>query len=103
MEQCSAVVTGSTLPNFRPQRTCSLAEIPIDKEKILRIIRSLDSNKAHGCDDISVAMIKSVMNVLLNHSVIFKECLGTVVYPSRLKRANIIPVHKKGNRQNKKN
>ena len=39
VEQCSAVETGSTLPNFRPQHTCSLAEIPIDKEKILRLIR----------------------------------------------------------------
>ena len=104
MEQCSAVVTGSTLPNFRPQPTCSLAEIPIDKEKILRIIRSLDSNKAHGCDDISVAMIKICDKCLVEPlSVIFKECLETGVYPSRWKRANIIPVHKNGNRQNKKN
>ena len=34
---------------------------------ILRLIRSLDSNKARGCDNISVSMIKSVMTVLSNH------------------------------------
>ena len=104
VEQCSAVETGSTLPNFRPQRTCSLAEIPIDKEKILRLIRSLDSNKAHGCDGISVAMIKICDDCLVEPlSLIFEKCLETGVYPSSWKRANIIPVHKKGSRQDKKN
>ena len=67
VEQCSAVETGSTLPNLQPQGTCSLSEVPIDKEKILRLIRSLDSNKVHGFDGISVAMIKYVMTVLSNH------------------------------------
>ena len=105
VEQCSSVETGSTLPNFRPQRTCSLAEIPIDKDKnIFRLIRSLDSNKAHGCDGISVAMIKICDDCLFEPlSLILKACLETWVYPSSWKRANIIPVHKKGSRQDKKN
>ena len=34
---------------------------------------------------------------------IFERCLGTGIYPSQLKKANIILVHKKGCKQNKKN
>ena len=101
VEQCSAVESGSTLPNFRPQHTYSRA---IDKEKILRLIHSLDSNKAHGCDGISVAMIKICDDCLVEPlSLIFKACLETGVYPSSWKIANIIPVHNKGSRQDKKN
>ena len=104
VEQCSAVETGSTLPNLQPQGTCSLSELPINKEKILRLIRSLDSNKAHGFDGISVAMINICYDCLVEQlSLIYNACLETGVYPSCWKSANIIPVHKKGSRQEKKN
>ena len=74
LDQCSTIVTGSTLPNFRPQSTWSPTEIHIDKEKILRLIRSLDSNKAHGCDNISVSMIKIFDDCLVELlSLIFKK------------------------------
>ena len=32
--------------------------IDIDDHKILKVIRNLNSNKAHGCDDISIRMLK---------------------------------------------
>ena len=34
---------------------------------------------------------------------IFERCLETGIYPSQWKKLNIIPVHKKGCKQNQKN
>ena len=71
---------------------------------MLRIIRSLDTKKAHGCDGISVAMIKICDNSIVDPlCCIFERCLETGIYPSQWKKANTIPVHKKGCKQNKKN
>ena len=104
VEQCSILTTGSTLPTFQPRPTSFLQNVNIDREEILKIIRSLDSNKAHGCDEISIAMIKicdsSIVEPLL---MIYEKGLEKGVYPSIWKRANIIPVHKKNSRQCKKN
>ena len=102
--QCREIETGSTIPTFIPHFPSPLLNIDIDREKVLRLIRSLDTKKAHGCDGISVAMInmcdKSIVDPLCR---IFERCLETGIYPSQWKKANIIPVHKKGCKQNKNN
>ena len=51
--QCSPVINGSVLPD-KP----SLELIAISGSDILKIIRSLDINKAHGHDDILIRMLK---------------------------------------------
>ena len=70
----------------------------------MKLIRSLDSKKAHGCDDISIAMIKicdfSIVEPLY---LFFEKCLETGIYPSIWKKANIVPIHKKESRQSKTN
>ena len=43
-----------------------LETIEIDANKVLKIIRSLDCNKAHGWDDMSVSMLKFVTQVLFD-------------------------------------
>ena len=67
----------STLPTFLLKCSNALETLPIDKGKVLKIILSLDTKKAHGCDEISVSMIK-----ICDHS-------------------NVIPIHKKESRQSK--
>ena len=104
VEQCSTVVTDSTLPDFRPLCPTLLQNVPVEREKVLKLIRSLDSKKAHGCDDISVSMLKICDTEIVEPlCLIFEKCLETGVYPSSWKRANIIPIHKKNSRQNKGN
>ena len=104
VQQCSELATGSTLPTFQPRCRVLLEKVDIDRGKVLKLIRSLDSKKAHGCDDISIAMIKicdaSIVEPLC---LIFEKCLETGIYPSVWKKANIVPIHKKESRQNKKN
>ena len=76
----------------------------IDRHKVFRLVTSLDTNKAHGCDGISAAMIKicdqSIVEPLFCN---FEKCLETGLYPTQWKKANVIPVHKKGCKQNKCN
>ena len=53
---------------------------------ILKIIRSLNVNKAHGHDGISVRMIKMCDESLVQSlSLIFRGCIDTGVYPDTWK------------------
>ena len=36
-------------------------------------------------------------------SLIFEKCIETGIYPSSWKKANVVPIHKKGSRQSKNN
>ena len=104
VQQCSTIVNSSTLLNYQPTCSALLQSLDIDREKVTKLIRALDTTKAHGCDDISISMIKicdtSIVEPLC---LIFGKCLETGIYPTIWKKANIIPVHKKDSRQSKKN
>ena len=65
IQQCTTIDTGSELPSTSIPNTSLLNGFSNSDEKILNIIRSLDSNKAHGWDDISVRMIKMCDDILL--------------------------------------
>ena len=80
-------------PNQGKKPYWSIFNRLINKKSAVNIPPLLENAMIKICDECLVEPL----------SVIFKECLETGVYPSRWKRANIIPVHKKGNRQNKKN
>ena len=96
--------TDSTIPTFIPQYQMPMLNMNIVRDKVFRIITSLDTIKAHGCDGISAAMIKICdQSVVEPLSCIFERCLETSVYPTQWKKANVIPVHKKRCKQNKCN
>ena len=52
----------STLPPFEYKVNCKFDNISFTENEIIYIIRSLNHNKAHGLDAISIRMIKCVMN-----------------------------------------
>ena len=59
-----------------------LAEFHLSDEKILKIIRSLNPNKAHGWDKISVRMIKMCDSALIVPlKIIFANCLSKGIFP----------------------
>ena len=77
-----------------------LSVINFTDDDILKIIRSLNINKAHGHDDISVRMIKICDKAILEPlSIIYKNCIDTGIFPDSWKKSNIVPVHKKGDKQ----
>ena len=66
----------------------------------MNIINALNINKAHGYDDISIRMIKLCgKSIVKPLSMIFNNCIDTGTFPDIWKRSNIIPVHKKDDKQ----
>ena len=103
VEQCSLISNDSVLPNPVCRCISSLSGVKITEEKNLSIILSLNPKKAHGWDDISINMIKLCdIETVKPLYLIYKECLETGRFPSSWKKANVLPIHKKENRQLKK-
>ena len=81
-----------------------LSNIEITGEKILHIIGLLDPKKAHGWDDLSINMLKLCdIEIVKPLYLIYMKCLEIGRFPSSWKKANVLPIHKKENRQLKKN
>ena len=81
-----------------------ISDFVISEEKILNIIRSLNPNKAHGWDEISIRMIKlSDASLVTPLKIIFTNCLTQGVFPEIWKCANVVPVHKKNEKNVKSN
>ena len=96
-EQYYTIATGSFPSLFVPKCSSIREDINIDRRKILHLIHALDSIKANGCNSISVSMIKIYdMSIVEPLCLIFENFLETGTYPSIWKKANVIPMHKKG-------
>ena len=99
--QCSPLNNTSTLPSqlFPPTSNTSLSSIVINGDNVLKLIRSLDVNKSHGFDNISVRMLKlcdtSIIKPLV---IIFQNALNDGCFPLIWKKANVTPIHKKGDK-----
>ena len=58
VKQCSLLENDAVLLALFPRASLILEDIEVSPRKILELIRSLDSNKVHGCDDVSISMLK---------------------------------------------
>ena len=102
--QCTTIDTESEIPTNFPAPSSLINDFPIADEKILNIVRSLNPNKAHGWDGISVRMIKLGDDALVTPlKIIFENCLRRGLFPKMWKYANVVPVHKKNEKNLKKN
>ena len=103
--QCSLLKNCSKLPtNLRYVTDKRLRTINFTADNIEKIIVSLNPNKAHGHDNISIRMLKICGDTICKPlELIFKQALTTGVFPSEWKKGNIVPCYKKGNKQNLKN
>ena len=82
----------------------SQSTINFSTDDILKIIRNLDPNKAHRHDMISIRMIKICdTSICRPLKLIFQSCLESGKFPAEWKKANVVPVHKKGDKQILKN
>ena len=105
VNQCSLLSNNSVLPTDLPQLTNKcLDSIHFSSSDIAKIISHLDPNKAHGHDMLSIRMIKLCGNSICKPlSIIFNDCLNEGKFPHEWKKANIVPVHRKENKQSLKN
>ena len=68
------------------------------------IIQKYSAKKALGCDEISVPMLHlCASEVGYPLRLIFQQCMASGIFPDSWKYANVVPIHKKGNRQLKTN
>ena len=69
---------------------------PTEKHEIINIISSLDTNKSTGPNSIATKILKLLKNDISTQlSDIFNVSFSTGVFPSILKIAKIVPLHKK--------
>ena len=102
--QCTTIDTGCEIPLETQGNPILINDFVISDEKILKIIRSLNPNKAHGWDEISIRMIKlSDVALVTPLKIIFTNCLRCGVFPEIWKCANVEPVHKKNEKNIKSN
>ena len=55
---CTPIKNASVLPSYSYKTNTRMDSFKVTESDILSIIKSLDSTKAHGCDNLSVRMIK---------------------------------------------
>ena len=100
-KQCSLIKNDSKLPprlHFLTDKRLSMVRFV--NTDILKIIQNLNPNKAHGHDKISIWMLKICGNSLYRPSeLILIDCLVNGIFPSVWKKGNIVPVHKKNDKQ----
>ena len=89
----------SLLSSFEFYSQYGLSSMNIIEDNILKIMRALNINEAHGHDEISVRMIKICDKALVKHlSLIYKNCTDTGVFHDIRKKSNIVPVYKRGDK-----
>ena len=94
-EQCTPISTASILPDMNLRTDAVLCNLNFLHEDIVTIIRSLNPNKAHGWDEVTVRIVKHFDASLARpFHILFRNCLQTGVYPSIWKHANVVPIHK---------
>ena len=100
-DKCTPIQNNSVIPNFiKYESTNRLTSIVFNDESILKIIRALDVNKAHGHDDISIRMIKLCdKSIFPAISLIYKNCINSGIFHNIWKKSNIVPVHRKGDKE----
>ena len=87
--QCTPVSNNSTLPLVRtPAANAGLSSISLNDQDILKIIHSLNINKAHGYDDISIRLQKICNSSIVTPlSIVFKNCLQSGSFPNNWKKS----------------
>ena len=79
-----------------------LSCVSFSHDKIAKVIQKLDPNKAHGHNNISIRMLKVCGPSIYKHlEIIFNQYPETRVFPSKWKKGNIVPIYKKGGKQEK--
>ena len=100
-QQCTAISTDSSIPSSVNLATNeAVITVNFDEQLISKLIVALNPNKAHGHDGLSIRMLQMGSSNGISKSLsIFRNCLKAAYFLTAWKKANVVPVHKKGNKQ----
>ena len=102
--QCRILNNDSVIPRINFKTDKRLEHITFSVSDLCNIIKELNPNKAHGCDEISIKMIQLCGDSIIPPlKLIFDSSLRLGQFPDSWKRGNIIPVHKKESKNLTKN
>ena len=88
--------------NYKTDNYLSTVNFFIDD--IAKILQNLDPNKAHDYDKISVQMLQLRGNSICKPlERIFQQAMESGSFPSEWKKGNVVPIHKKDDKQCLKN
>ena len=95
--KCTPLKTDSVLPTLLAQESeARFSKITFSDDQILKILRALDINKAHGHNEISIRMLKLCdKSIITPLSIMFQNCIDTRTFPDTWKKSDIVPVQKK--------
>ncbi len=92
------------LPPFQYLTNNRLQDIQTSTEEVYKMLTHLDTTKASGPDFISNKILKEAATSLSEPlSDLFNKGFSQGKFPKSWKHANVTPIHKKGDRQNKSN
>ena len=96
-KQCSLIPNNSSLPadvNYITDKRLSAVTFLV--REIRKIIQNLDSNKAHGHNNLSIRMLKICADsICVPLEMIFKQALLTGVFSSEWKKVILFPFTKR--------
>ena len=74
-----------------------LDEITLSNEVVTAVLRNLDNNKAHGPDGVPARLLtETAFQIAPSLCALFNKSLSRSVLPDDWKLANVVPVHKRG-------
>ncbi len=86
------------------RQTISMEQITIVEEDVYKLLSDVDPTKASGPDEIPGRLLKEgAMQIAVPLTRLFNISLRTGTLPDDWKKANITPIHKKGDKHTPKN
>ena len=81
----------------QPYNDITIDDITLSEEEIVAVIKNLDTNKAQGPDNIPARLLEeTATEIAPSLCTLFNKSLRVGVLPSDWKIANVVPVHKHG-------
>ena len=100
-KQCSAIGNNSFLAtNLTFETKNRISTFDFSTGDIIKFIKALNPNKAHGDNGISIRMIKLCPSSISKPlHIVFKNCLENERFPDEWKKTIIVPAYKIGDKQ----
>ena len=104
-EQCSKIDNSNELPlNILKETDKSISAITFSCDDIATLIKNLDPSRAQGLDMVTIRILKLCgKSICKPLDLTFQSCMKQGKFSTEWEKANVVPVHKKEDKQILKN